>query len=121
MRGSDLLPPPEHFEWVRKNQPMVLGRDPSFETAAAYVQGFDDATNALDGFHGWLVNRLGTGQSLHWHALVKFDFLDLKPVHHSSDLPPDSASRLAEANQGLVEHLFKLLREFFAQDLRASS
>lgn len=105
----------EHFSYLRKNQGATLGRDLTYSEFVKYVQGVDDATNVLDGFHDWLIARLNGGRSLVWSALVAFDALGVSPVHHSTDLPADWRHRVQSADTDLVQHLFELLDAFLAE------
>ncbi len=107
----------EHFAYLRRNQDATLGRGLTFGEFVKYVQGVDDATNVLDGFQDWLVNRLGGGRSLFWSVLATFDALGVPPVHHSTDLPADWRRRVESADVDLVQHLFDLLDEFLTEPL----
>ena len=101
-----------HFDWVLSHLPMVLGREVTFEKAVVYVQGVDAASDFLDGFHEWLVDRLGAGRSLYWSSLVRCDFFGIEPVHHSTDLPSDWKQRNIDQDAELVNHLFELITVF---------
>lgn len=104
-----------HFSHLGRNLQTTLGRDLTYRELVKYLQGFDDATNVLDGFHFWLVAKLGGGRSLFWSALVIHDALDTEPVHYSHDLPDDFQRRVAESDRQLVSHLFQLLDDFFSE------
>lgn len=107
-----------HFQELKKNQGTTLGRDLTYREFVKYVQGFDDATNFLDGFHDWLWQRLGGGRSLYWSALVTHDALGVQPAHYSTDLPSDWAQRVSAADHDLVIHLFNLLDLHLAEGQR---
>jgi hypothetical protein len=105
----------EHFSYLRRNQGATLGEDLTYSEFVKYVQGVDDATDVLKGFHDWLIARLGGGRSLFWSALVTFDALGVSPAHHSTDLPADWRHRVESADADLVQHLFELLDEFLSE------
>ncbi len=115
VRGTGIDDFPKHFEWVRDHISVVLGPEVTFERAVAYVQGVDDATDFLDGFHYWLVDRLGGGNSLFWSALARHDYLGTEPVHHSTDLPADWKQRNIDQDPQLVDHLFALIDSFLKE------
>lgn len=104
-----------HFNHLHQHLGTTLGVDLSYRELVKYVQGFDDATDFLDGFHGWLVSRLNGGRSIYWSALVQFDALDVAPVHHSTDLPVDWVERVQRSDSELVQHLFRLVDEFLLE------
>ncbi|MEU7947361.1 hypothetical protein AB0C50_22010 [Micromonospora taraxaci] len=51
---------------------MLHGVDGSFNSVAAFVLGFDAATNGglLSGFREWLIVRINDGNNLAWPALA---------------------------------------------------
>ncbi|MCP3855450.1 MAG: hypothetical protein GY745_17540 [Actinomycetia bacterium] len=104
-----------HFDFLHRNLGSTLGADLSYRELVKYVQGVDAGTNMLDGFHEWLVRRLGAGRSLYWSALVTYDALGVEPAHHSTDLPGDWQQRVEDADSDLVEHLFEVLDGFLAE------
>jgi hypothetical protein len=60
-----------YFQAVRK-RPIMYGVDGSFNSVAAFVLGFDAATNGglLSGFREWLIVRIDDGNNLAWPALA---------------------------------------------------
>jgi len=107
VRGSAISDFKEHFRWVQQHQSMVFGQQASFSQLVSYVQGVDDATGFLDGFHRWLVERLGGGGSLYWSRLVEFDYFETEPVHHSHDLPDGFSERVEAADSALMDHFLR--------------
>jgi hypothetical protein len=62
---------PEVLANLRKRPSMYI-RPATYDTAVAFVDGYDAATRRgfLVGFHEWLVVKLGEGNNLAWPALV---------------------------------------------------
>jgi hypothetical protein len=80
----------------------------NYDAAAAFVSGWDFASDLglLTGFREWLIVRLGTGNNLHWSALV---------LHVAFPKDADAqaaATRSAKAQRHAVDTLFKLIDEF---------
>jgi len=90
------LPPP--LEHVRK-YPGMWFHPVTFETAAAFIQGFDAALSEglLVGFREWLIVRLNGPNDLTWPPMVLMALEDPRA---------DSTPQL------LVERMFAILDEF---------
>lgn len=112
-RGEVPLSPRQHLQFIHWNLPRTLGADVTFSEAVKYVQGFDDATDCLDGFHAWLVERLGGGRSLFWSGLVVHDCLGTEPNHYSTPATSGAGDQNQRDDAELVNHLFDCIDAFF--------
>lgn len=94
----------EQFEEVCK-RPGMYFTEPSYEVVAAFLLGFDLATQegVLRGFREWLIVRFDGGNNLVWSELV----LQLTFLGHS-----DPSARARESPQEAIDALFRLVREF---------
>jgi hypothetical protein len=82
----------------------------NYDTAAAFLQGFDVANSgaALTGFREWLVLRVGCGNNLAWSELV------LRLAFPDAESPRKCLSQSGNQKQA-TELLFGLLDEFWHQ------
>jgi hypothetical protein len=81
-----------------------------FDVAAAFIQGFDLASNggALVGFREWLVVKLGYGNNLAWsESALRLAFPD-------AEAPRQCLLQSGEQKRA-VELLFRLLEEFWQE------
>jgi hypothetical protein len=89
---------------VQRRPGMWFGRsDPTYDECAAFLLGWDRATNgvALDGFREWLLSRAGQRSSnLAWAGLVPVVVLG---DDRTRDLGPEEHARLVEGFWSLVE------------------
>ena len=81
--------------------------DDTYESAAAFVLGYDAACEwgVLMGFREWLVLRIGSGNNLTWPALV----LDIA-FPEAED--PQKCLGEPAAERHAIETLFDLIAEF---------
>jgi hypothetical protein len=91
-----------------RSRPAMYFAPVDFDVAAAFVGGFDLASNggALAGFEQWLIVRVGKGNNLAWSSLV------LHLIFPESRSPRQQLAEIDD-HTDTVDKLFRILDEFW--------
>jgi hypothetical protein len=100
---------PDVLEHMKKRPGMYVAKV-DFDSVAAFIAGFNLATNGglLVGFREWLIVKLGYGNNLVWDALV------LKLTFPEAESASNQLLQ-AEQQKRAVESLFQLLEAFLQE------
>ena len=110
----------DHLRWLSDNLRIVLGSsEPTFESAVAFVSGYDAATgySLLRDFQTWLVVQIGEGYEFHWRFLANCLALGVTP----DSLRDADEDVRTQAGAALFALVLRHLDDFDDRDIRRST